>query len=281
MATRVSRWSDSSTRDIRTPDIRSWSVHTGRDRTEVGTVEEVLLDERGSPRYLEVRLESEDRTVLLPAGHARTESEEEEIWLPGLGREGFGDVPDYEGGGEVEDEYDRRLARAYDGAYSAEQYYESPHFRTGDGADPVTPPEERPARVDSLDDVEVADHDPDPRGWTVVGWNGEALGTVDHLLGDTAAMKVRHLVVELDPELFDGEERRILVPAGHAELDTEEERVRVEALDRGRLEGYPAWRGGEVERVLEQAVVVFLDAGYAGDRRHRHPRYRPDRLRRD
>jgi uncharacterized protein (TIGR02271 family) len=37
--------------------------------------------------------------------------------------------------------------------------------------------------------------DPDPRGFTVVGPDGGQLGTVDDLIIDTAAMKVRYLVV--------------------------------------------------------------------------------------
>jgi uncharacterized protein (TIGR02271 family) len=38
--------------------------------------------------------------------------------------------------------------------------------------------------------------DPDPRGFTVVGPDGRQLGTVDDLIIDTAAMKVRYLVVK-------------------------------------------------------------------------------------
>lgn len=280
MATRVSRWSERSTHPERHPDLRSWTVRTGRDREDVGEVEEVLLDEEGRPRYLEVDLRGSDRTVLVPAGHAHTDPDDDVVWIPGLERDRLADVPAWESRDVVDEEYERTLARAYDGAYSAEGYYESPHFRTsGRTRARHETGSATPARVDSLEDIDVADHDPDPRGWSVVGRDGEELGRVDHLLGETRSMKVRHFVVELTDAGTD-EDRHVLVPAGHVELDQERKHARVPALERGLLDGYPRWSGDGVQREHEREVTRYLDGAYTGGHRYRHPRYRAEWLRR-
>lgn len=52
--------------------------------------------------------------------------------------------------------------------------------------------------LSQLTDYQVAEGDPDVRGWEVVAADGARLGTVDDLLVDTAQMKVRYLDVELE-----------------------------------------------------------------------------------
>lgn len=263
-------------------DVRSWEVRTRLDDTRVGTIEDVLLDEGGATRYLEVRLETDGRHVLLPSGHATVDRDDEVVWVPGLARDAFEGVPTYPGELEaLNPEYERELGIAYDQAYAPETFYESPHYATGwsrpDAGRETRRDEATVTRVDTMKDVDVADHADDPRGWTVVGRDGERLGTVEHLMGDTASMKVRYLTMRLDRDVVD-EDRRVLIPAGHAALEPEHERVRVDALNRERLTGVPAWSGGPLDREHERAVTEYLAAGYVGERRYRHPRFRQDRL---
>jgi hypothetical protein len=260
-------------------------------------VREVLLDEQGHPCYLEVELADDDRTVLVPVGYAARDPDVEEIWISSLRREDYRSVPSLERD-RLRAEDEDRLARAYERAHSGDRYYESPHFRSRDlgperraGRDV---PErlgraaetagtrrdetaEAPARLDSLDDIQVAEDDPDPRGWTVLDREGERLGRVDHLLGDIRSMKVRYFVVELDRELTDGSDR-MLVPAGHASLDRDHDQVVVRAVDRDRIGGAPGWSGSRLDREHERRVVGWFDQGYRGDDRYHHPRYRLDRL---
>jgi hypothetical protein len=338
MATRTTLASSQGAKREHDYDVQSWTVRTGPDRDLLGTVHEVLLDEQGRARYLEVDLDDDDRTILVPVGYADRDPDEEEIWISSLRREDYETVPSVERD-KLRAEDEDRLSRAYDGAYTGDRYYESPHFRsedlgperrrhTGTGttrtdrgheteatspADregaartrttrerevtehrPGRDTEERvdhetattgtrrdetveaPARVDSLDDIEVADDDPDPRGWTVVDRDGENVGRVDHLLGDTRSMKVRYFVVELDRELTDGT-NRMLVPAGHASLDHDHDHVVVRALDRDRIGGAPGWAGDRLDREHERKVVGWFDEGYRDDDRYHHPRYRSDR----
>jgi len=306
MATQMTRWGDHETHPNDLDDLRSWTVCAGRNREEVGDVEEILLDEHGVPRYLEVDLDSPDRTVLVPAGYARMEPGEEVLWIPAIEGGRLADIPAWGSSETLNPEYERQLASAYDSAHAKDDFYTSPHFdnrgfpstnprlvddefatnprvidedehAAGNGE---TGPSAAAYRVDSLDDIDVADHDPDPRGWTVVDREGESFGTVDHLLGDTAQMKVRYLVVKLDLD-DDDDRRNILVPAGHVDLDVDDEEVRIAALDRHTIGQYPRWVGHSVDRNHEQQVTGYLESSYDSDAtRYSHPRYNADSLRR-
>ncbi len=60
----------------------------------------------------------------------------------------------------------------------------------------------RVAALRNLRGYKVADGDPDVRGWEVAGGDGLRIGTVNDLLVDTVAGKVRYLDIELDPSLY-------------------------------------------------------------------------------
>ena len=98
--------------------------------------------------------------------------------------------------------------------------------------------------LNELDDFEVADGDPDVRGWEVVGADRQAIGKVDNLLVDTAAKKVRYLDVDLRDGVMaarTGADRHILVPIGHARLEESSHQVLVNALLVTDLEAIPAY----------------------------------------
>lgn len=84
----------------------------------------------------------------------------------------------------------------------------------------------RVAALRNLRGYKVAEGDPDVRGWEVAGGDNLRIGTVNDLLVDTVAGKVRYLDIELDPGLYlqgtatglGGDERR-LDPDSAPELD--------------------------------------------------------------
>jgi len=303
MVGQMTRWKDHETHLNHLDDLRSWTVCAGRNREKVGDIEEVLLDEQGVPRYLEVDLDSTDHTVLVPAGYARMEPDEDVVWIPALEGGRLEDIPAWESNETLNPEYERQLATAYDDAHTRDDFYASPHFNSrgfpstnphflGPDANSSADADDTgvrhddetgsPAafRVDTLEDIDVAENDPDPRGWTVIDRNGDSIGSVDHLLGDTARMKVRYFVVDLDLD-DDADQRNILVPAGHVDLDTDDEKARIPALDRRTLGRYPLWNGESMDRNHEQQVTAFLDETYDSDgQRYSHPRYNADSLRR-
>lgn len=82
--------------------------------------------------------------------------------------------------------------------------------------------------LDDMDDCEIAEGEPDIRGWTVKTMDGIELGEVEDLLVDTGTMKVRYLEVEVDKDALDlREDRWVLIPVGAARLNDDEEVVMV------------------------------------------------------
>ncbi len=120
------------------------------------------------------------------------------------------------------------------------------------------------ARLDDLDDVRIAEGDPDPRGWDVLAADGRAVGRVDTLIADTAAMKVRYLDVELDEKALGlEEERHVLIPIGGATLHEKEDVVYLGTVPSARLRMLPPYRHGSLSRPDEQFYREEFDEGYA------------------
>ncbi len=144
-------------------------------------------------------------------------------------------------------------------------------------------------RLGDLDDYEVADEDPDIRGWDVRTADGGRVGKVDDLIVDRSAMRVRYLEVELDrKELALSEDRHVLVPIGTARLDDDNDNVLVPesttellaapAYDRSRLtadyerslEGWYATRGAKAgggAKAGADASHLYDDREFWGGRR--------------
>ena len=109
--------------------------------------------------------------------------------------------------------------------------------------------------LDQLKDFEIAEGDPDIRGWEVRSADGRRIGQVDDLLVDRLAMKVRYLDVDLEDEVDPaGEDRHILVPIGYARLDEEEDRVMVDALTLEDLAAMPLFDHAPVTREYEASL---------------------------
>jgi photosynthetic reaction center H subunit len=145
--------------------------------------------------------------------------------------------------------------------------------RNSDRTDrPVTAPvsssdrddSKRLCRLGEMSDYEVADEDPDIRGWDVLGENGEKIGTVEELIVDTSAMKVRYLDIDLDDSIIEGnEERHVLIPIGAAKLDDDDDNVFVQGLDRRVVNRFPAYKDRQpLTRDYENQVRSSLSPGY-------------------
>lgn len=107
-------------------------------------------------------------------------------------------------------------------------------------------------RLDDLDNYEVADGNPDPRGWEVRVSDDSRVGEVKELLVDPMAMKVRYLDVQLDSD----EEQHVLLPIGIARLDDDGDYVRVEQSAADLL-GMPRYEpGGELGRAYEDSILA-------------------------
>lgn len=76
-------------------------------------------------------------------------------------------------------------------------------------------------RLQELDhsNFEIVKGEPDIRGWDVRYKNGEKIGSVEELILDAKANKIRYMVVDLDENELRLEHRKVLIPIGFAELD--------------------------------------------------------------
>lgn len=121
---------------------------------------------------------------------------------------------------------------------------------------------DRVVPLDQLDDFEVAEGDPDVRGWEVLSADGRRIGEVDNLLIDTGAMKVRYLDVDLEDDVAAGEDRHILVPIGYARLDESEDQVFVDALSSTDLNTMPVYDHGPISREYETSLRGHFDRNF-------------------
>ena len=116
------------------------------------------------------------------------------------------------------------------------------------------------ASLAELDSFKVADEDPDPRGWDLVGGDGQSVGRVDDLVVDTDTMKVRYLSCTTDGVAARQDGRRVLVPPAFARLDAHGHRVIVDTLTSEQLTRLPAYSGlpitAHYENTVQRAFVV-------------------------
>lgn len=115
-------------------------------------------------------------------------------------------------------------------------------------------------RLRDLTEFEVADGNPDVRGWAVRGADGRQFGQVYELIVDTDALKVRYLDVELDESLHINErDRHILLPIGAAALDDDGDNVFVPSLTSQSVLDYPPYVEIQITREYEQAMLRALN----------------------
>lgn len=130
--------------------------------------------------------------------------------------------------------------------------------RTDDEAPRIAP-------LSDLDDFQVADGSPDVRGWDVVGADGRKVGTVNDLIADTGAMRVRYLDVKLDRSASGADgDRDVLVPIGTARLDDDRDCVMLDSATASRISSLPAYTRGQVTREHESRLLPALGLSAAG-----------------
>ena len=243
----------------------------------VGRVWGALAEaDTGLLRYLDLQLERSARHVLVPIGHARLReaTPHTRVRLRAALLEELEAIPAYVPDAEhITDPYERALLEAHGRAYHGERYYAHPAFDHSGlfaGEHPIVraptsePLPTRLVPLCDLPDYRVAEGEPDIRGWEVIGAAHDALGTVQDLIVDPAAEKVRYLVVDHDG-------REVALPIGLAQLDDGNEQVRIPSLSPADLTAVPGWTGGALERTDEEAIRAALHRQVNGRRRYQLP----------
>jgi photosynthetic reaction center H subunit len=239
-------------------NARGWEVRTRVDDEDVGKVKDILIEDSGEARYLDVNLGIFSKRVLVPVERVSTDTAEEIVWVNGLDKDGFERIPEYDGDlAKLNADYRAGLLRDYSSAetspatspragapYTGRESDEDAAERAEDIRTASPTGDSQLARVGELSDYEVADHSADVRGWDVVASDDRKIGDVKELVADTAAMKVRYLDIELDSEFRrSDEESRVLVPIEHARLIEDDDVVRLDAVSSHQARDIPTHRG--------------------------------------
>lgn len=112
------------------------------------------------------------------------------------------------------------------------------------------------SRLQELDhsNFEIVKDEPDIRGWDVRYKNGEKIGSVEELILDTRAQKVRYMVVDLDENELRLEHRKIVIPIGFAELDSSTDDVLIPNVSVDQLCNLPDYKRDVLTPDLERRI---------------------------
>jgi hypothetical protein len=130
-------------------------------------------------------------------------------------------------------------------------------------------------RLQELDrsDFEVVDGEPDIRGWDVKNTRGQKLGEVEELIVDAQQKKVRYMVVDLDDNELDLDDRKVLIPIGLAELHRDDDDVLLRNVGAEQLRNLPAYDKDQLDAETERRICNALGRSDTGSRREQEPEF--------
>jgi len=99
----------------------------------------------------------------------------------------------------------------------------------------------------SSSDYEIKDGQPDIINWKVLNSAGQHIGTVKELIFDQDEQKVRYIVLNLANNVWEMDEREVLIPIGVAELDAVHDVVILPNITAAQLMVLPAYEKGNVQ----------------------------------
>src|SRR6187399_583083 len=102
---------------------------------------------------------------------------------------------------------------------------------------------------------EIVKGEPDIRGWDVRYSNGEKIGSVEELILDTKAKKIRYMVVDLDENELRLEHRKTMIPIGFAELDKLHDDVLIPNVSVDQLCRLPDYKRNSLSPELERSIA--------------------------
>lgn len=111
-------------------------------------------------------------------------------------------------------------------------------------------------------DYEIADGQPDIRGWDVKDSQGRPIGIVDELLFSPEARKVRYLLLDLNEKTED-DYRQVLIPIGVAELHAENDDVIIPGIAVEQLADLPLYAQGHLTPGEEYRIRSVFEGLHA------------------
>lgn len=105
---------------------------------------------------------------------------------------------------------------------------------------------------------EIAEGEPDIRGWDVQNKEGQTIGEVDELLFDQQSCKVRYIIVDIDDDNSKADDRKVLIPIGLAVLHEKEDDVVLPTLNLEQLAMLPEYKKGSLDVSTEKSIRNIL-----------------------
>jgi hypothetical protein len=112
-------------------------------------------------------------------------------------------------------------------------------------------------------DYEIAEGQPDIRGWDVKDENGNLIGEVDELIFDVQSLKVRYMVVFLDEDYSGAKSRDVLIPIGLAELDRSDDDAVLPGVTQAQITALPTYDDDITSENESSIRNVFAGLGTA------------------
>jgi sporulation protein YlmC with PRC-barrel domain len=111
-------------------------------------------------------------------------------------------------------------------------------------------------RLQELDrsDFEIVGDEHDIRGWDVKTADGKKIGEVEELIIDAQQRKVRYMVVDLDDNDVDLEDRKVLVPIGIANLHEKDDDVILPDVNVAQLSSLPEYDRDRLDPDTERRI---------------------------
>lgn len=135
---------------------------------------------------------------------------------------------------------------------------------------------------------EIADGEPDIRGWKIRTTQNVEIGKIKELLFDTISLRVRYLVIHLNGKPLNILSRDVLIPIGLAELDTKDNVVLFPEVTVAHFASLPPYKKGDVTIVTERAIrtvfapsegVPYTDADFNDpDKFYNHEHFDEERI---
>lgn len=110
-------------------------------------------------------------------------------------------------------------------------------------------------RLQEMDrsDFEIVEGEPDIRGWDVRNTRGQKLGEVEDLIIDAQKKKARYIILDMDDNDLDLDDRKVLVPIGLAELHEKDDDVII-PVEVQQLQALPEYDSDKLDDAVERQI---------------------------
>lgn len=105
---------------------------------------------------------------------------------------------------------------------------------------------------------QIVDDEPNIIGWEVKNENGTYIGEVEELLFDPNTNAVRYLIVDLDDNGMNLDNKSVMIPLGIAHLHTSDDEVVLPGLHADQYNALPAYEKDQIGPELEVQIRAII-----------------------